>query len=212
MGGRSPDDYRTTYAGRKLPVALAAREWNNPGAVKKGGHAFLGNRLSECIQSGRVRSELIIPHRRSATGVDHFERPVGFVLEPDNIDLHGDTVLCDGAGKSGNDKIGITIGHGHNLWCRGGRVNHTLSVERESGPRRRLAPDGATALYGSATSKAFRPLRHRAPDFTGSRPDGNDRLALADGLCPSLTRSPRGCAAALLVASPGQARVVGAPC
>ena len=195
-----------------MPIALAARERNNRGAVQKTAHAFLGNRLSECVQSGHVRSELIMPYRGSAARVDHFERLVAFVLEPDDIDLHGDTVLCDGAGKSGNDKIGITIGHRHNLWCRGGRINRALPAEGGSGPRRCLEPDGATALYGSVASKAFRRLRHQVPALTGSRPDGNDRLARADGRRPSLMRSPRRCAAAFLVASPGQARVGGAPC
>src|SRR5580704_12695767 len=80
-------------------------------AVEKRLHSFFGNRPLELSVGGFIGRKKLIPNDRRVRGIDDLERPLVFMLQPDDRDLHGDALACNLPRKARIDDIGVPLAH-----------------------------------------------------------------------------------------------------
>ena len=74
-------------------IAQSAAQWDHVSFVEERSHPFLSDGPLEFGEGFVVARKQVVPDNGRAGGIDHLERPLGFVLKPDDRDLYSDPVL-----------------------------------------------------------------------------------------------------------------------
>jgi hypothetical protein len=74
-------------------IAQSAAQWDHVSFVEERSHPFLSDGPLEFGEGFVVARKQVVPDNGRAGGIDHLERPLGFVLKPNDRDLYSDAVL-----------------------------------------------------------------------------------------------------------------------
>ena len=74
-------------------MAQSAAQWDHVSFVEERSHPFLSDGPLKFGEGFVVVRKQVVPDNGRAGGIDHLERLLGFVLEPDDRDLYSDAVL-----------------------------------------------------------------------------------------------------------------------